>query len=100
MLFRKKTDRETPFFLPRRSSRPPEEINQICDAVRAELEKRDLTLYVQSILTAHVVKSPPDLEAALGLLARLQGKSHLMPKRHLLSRSSSSSSSTSGIQCS
>lgn len=59
--------------IPRRSSQPPSRISTICDAIRTHLEEKDLTRYVNSILTAHVVKSPPSLEAALGLLARLKG---------------------------
>jgi hypothetical protein len=45
----------------------------MCDKLREELEERDLTRYVQPTLTAHVVKSPPDHEAALALLLRLRG---------------------------
>jgi elongator complex protein 1 len=41
--------------------------------LRVELEGRDLEKYVNSILTAHVVKSPPDYEAGLALLLRLRG---------------------------
>ncbi|KAG7449880.1 Elongator complex protein 1 [Guyanagaster necrorhizus] len=55
-----------------RSSQPPEAIARICDIVRDELEKRNLTGYVNSILTAHVVKTPPDHESGLGLLLRLR----------------------------
>ena len=57
-----------------RGDRPPETIASLCDAFRDELEKRDLTKYVNSILTAHVVKTPPDHEAGLALLLRLRGK--------------------------
>ena len=62
------------FGLCRRGDRPPETIAKLCDAFRDELEKRDLTKYVNSILTAHVVKTPPDHEAGLALLLRLRGK--------------------------
>ncbi|KAF8318502.1 IkappaB kinase complex, IKAP component [Clavulina sp. PMI_390] len=55
-----------------RSSRPASEINQICDEVRTKLLQRDLKTYVNSILTSYAVRSPPDLEAALRLLAQLQ----------------------------
>ncbi|PBK88520.1 pol II transcription elongation factor [Armillaria gallica] len=55
-----------------RSSQSPEAIARICDTVREELEKRDLTRYVNSILTAHVVKTPPDHTSGLGLLLRLR----------------------------
>ena len=57
-----------------RGDRPPETIATLCDAFREELEKRDLTKYANSILTAHVVKTPPDHEAGLALLLRLRGK--------------------------
>ncbi|KAG7091295.1 hypothetical protein E1B28_010341 [Marasmius oreades] len=53
-------------------SQSPEKIGQLCDPIRAELEKRDLKKYVNSILTAHAVKAPPDLEAGLSLLLRLR----------------------------
>ena len=59
----------------RRSSRPANEINQICDGIRISLEQRNLRLYINSVLTAYVLKSPPDVEGALKLLARLQGMS-------------------------
>ncbi|KAK0226513.1 pol II transcription elongation factor [Armillaria fumosa] len=55
-----------------RSSQSPEAIARICDTVREELEKRDMTRYVNSILTAHVVKTPPDHTSGLGLLLRLR----------------------------
>ncbi|KAF8911562.1 IkappaB kinase complex IKAP component [Gymnopilus junonius] len=55
-----------------RGNSTPEFIAKICDAFRDELEKRDLTKYVNSILMAHVVKTPPDYEAGLGLLLRLR----------------------------
>ena len=48
-------------------------VTQICDAVREELGKKDLKKYVNSILTAHVMKRPPDHEAGLALLLRLKG---------------------------
>lgn len=52
---------------------PDELVSQICDEIRVELEHRDLKKYVNSILTAHVVKRPPDHEAGLALLLRLKG---------------------------
>ncbi|TRM68918.1 IKI3 family-domain-containing protein [Schizophyllum amplum] len=55
-----------------RGSQDKDMITRICDAVRIELEKRGLAQYVNSILTAHVMRSPPDHEAALGLLLRLR----------------------------
>jgi elongator complex protein 1 len=56
-----------------RSQLPAEVISRVCDSVRQDLEDRDLTKYVNSILTAYVVKSPPDHEAGLALLLRLRG---------------------------
>ncbi|KAG5650449.1 hypothetical protein H0H81_012203 [Sphagnurus paluster] len=55
-----------------RGPQSPETIAKLCDAVRVELEKKDPTKYVNSILTAHVVKTPPDHEAGLSLLLRLR----------------------------
>lgn len=57
----------------RRSQLPAEVIANVCDSVRQDLEDRNLTKYVNSILTAYVVKSPPDHEAGLALLLRLRG---------------------------
>ncbi|KAH7883327.1 pol II transcription elongation factor [Phlebopus sp. FC_14] len=54
------------------SQLPPNAITGVCDAVRHELEKKDLSKYVNSILTAYVVKSPPDHEAGLALLLHLR----------------------------
>ncbi|KAL1945489.1 hypothetical protein VTO73DRAFT_2340 [Trametes versicolor] len=51
---------------------PSDVVARICDEVRAELERKDLKTYVNSILTAHVVKRPPDHEAGLALLLRLK----------------------------
>ncbi|KAI0828044.1 IkappaB kinase complex IKAP component [Trametes gibbosa] len=51
---------------------PSEDVSHICDQVRVELEQKDLKAYVNSILTAHVVKRPPDYEAGLALLLRLK----------------------------
>ncbi|RDB24885.1 Elongator complex protein 1 [Hypsizygus marmoreus] len=55
-----------------RGSQSPEMIARLCDAIRTELESKDLTKYVNSILTAHVVKTPPDHESALAILLRLR----------------------------
>ncbi|KAG6878289.1 hypothetical protein C0992_008296 [Termitomyces sp. T32_za158] len=55
-----------------RGSQPAENIARLCDAVRVELERKDLKRYVNSILTAYVVKSPPEHEAGLSLLLRLR----------------------------
>ncbi|KAH9846478.1 IkappaB kinase complex IKAP component [Lenzites betulinus] len=51
---------------------PAEDVSHICDEFRVELERKDLKTYVNSILTAHVVKRPPDHEAGLELLLRLK----------------------------
>ncbi|KAJ7750119.1 pol II transcription elongation factor [Mycena maculata] len=53
-------------------SQSPETIAEICNSIRAELERKDLTKYVNSILTAYMVKTPPDPEAGLALLLRLR----------------------------
>ncbi|KAF7350896.1 polymerase II transcription elongation factor [Mycena sanguinolenta] len=50
----------------------PEIIAELCDALRVELERKDLTKYVNCILTAYMVKTPPDPEAGLALLLRLR----------------------------
>ncbi|KAG1835906.1 pol II transcription elongation factor [Suillus subalutaceus] len=55
-----------------RSQLPAEVVANVCDSVRQDLEDRDLTKYINSILTAYVVKSPPDHEAGLALLLRLR----------------------------
>ena len=57
----------------RQTMQDTEKLAGYCDAVRIELESRDLARYVNSILTAFVVKRPPDHEAALSLLHRLRG---------------------------
>ncbi|CAE6474264.1 unnamed protein product [Rhizoctonia solani] len=54
------------------SKRHPQEITSICDRLRAEFEQRGLPRYIQSILTAHVVKTPPDVESALKVLHTLR----------------------------
>ena len=59
---------------PSRGSLPTEMIAQVCDAVGTELLNLSLTKYVNSILTAYVVKTPPDHESGLSLLLRLRGK--------------------------
>ncbi|KAG8966010.1 hypothetical protein FRC05_002930 [Tulasnella sp. 425] len=55
-----------------KSPRPAKLTAEICDAVRAELEKKDVEKYINSILTTHMVKTPPDIEAGLALLLRLR----------------------------
>ena len=58
----------------RQSALDAEVVTKYCDAIREELEKRDLTKYVNSVLTAYVVKKPADYEASLSLLHRLKGQ--------------------------
>ena len=64
------------------SSLEPAKISEYCDALRVELESRSLTKYVNSILTAYVVKKPADYEAGLSLLLQLRGQS-LHTRSHL-----------------
>ncbi|KAJ4471530.1 IkappaB kinase complex IKAP component [Lentinula aciculospora] len=52
----------------------PAAIAKISDALREILEKKDFKKYVNTILTAHVVKTPPNYESALSLLLRLKGE--------------------------
>lgn len=47
-------------------------VNRICDAFLATLESR-VDTNLRNLITAHVCKSPPDLEAGLRLAARLKG---------------------------
>ena len=49
----------------------PSKVNGICDAFIAVLEK-DRGRHLQSIITAHVSKNPPDLEAGLQLVSELR----------------------------
>ena len=53
---------------------PDDVVNSLCDGIRQELENKDLKMYVNSILTAHVMKRPPDHEAGLAMLLRLRGE--------------------------
>lgn len=64
-----------PNLLIRRNTQQPEVIANLCDTIRLELEKKDITRFVNSIMTAYVVKTPPDHEAGLRLLLRLRGYS-------------------------
>ncbi|CAH1762567.1 10141_t:CDS:10, partial [Entrophospora sp. SA101] len=47
-------------------------VNNICDAVRAVLETLDSKKYLQSIITTYVRHTPPDLEPALNLIAKIK----------------------------
>ncbi|OOF97813.1 hypothetical protein ASPCADRAFT_141486 [Aspergillus carbonarius ITEM 5010] len=49
-------------------------VNRICDAFLSTLEKR-LDTNLHNLITAHVCKSPPDLESGLQLVARLREQS-------------------------
>jgi elongator complex protein 1 len=71
----------------RQSSQPPEVISELCDAVREHLEGKDIEKYINSILTAYVVKRPPDLEAGLRVLLQLRGNVTvhlLMPESNII----------------
>lgn len=48
-------------------------INKICDAFLAALQN-SVDTNLQNLITAHVCKSPPDMEAGLGLAAGLRSK--------------------------
>ena len=56
-------------------------VNRICDAFLAVLEqsqhKED---HLQNIITAHVSKTPPDLESGLEMIGRLQGNASCRTK--------------------
>lgn len=49
-------------------------VNAICDAIREELLHRGLVQYIDTVLTTHICKSPPDLEAGLRVLLELKSK--------------------------
>ena len=48
-------------------------INRICDAFLDAFKSRPST-HVQNVISAHVCKNPPDLEAGLLMIADLQSK--------------------------
>jgi hypothetical protein len=48
-------------------------INKICNAFLATLQPR-IETNLQNLITAHVCKSPPDMEAGLALAAGLRSK--------------------------
>lgn len=56
---------------PKRPKVPTSKVNDICDALRALVEHDPVT-YVETILTAHVCKQPPDYEAGLRVLLHVQ----------------------------
>ncbi|CAG8446071.1 15447_t:CDS:10 [Acaulospora morrowiae] len=47
-------------------------INTVCDAVREVLGTLDTKTYLQSIIMTYIRRTPPDLESALGLLAKIK----------------------------
>ncbi|EIN06431.1 IkappaB kinase complex IKAP component [Punctularia strigosozonata HHB-11173 SS5] len=55
-----------------RTVEPSEQASAVCDAVRGELERKDRLRFINSILTAYVVKAPSDHEAALRLLLSIR----------------------------
>lgn len=50
-------------------------MNKICDAFIAVLSNR-IDTNLQNLVTSHVCKSPPDLDAGLSLVAKLRGTSN------------------------
>ena len=52
-------------------------ISIICDAILAELQAQYSKTHTQSILTAHLSKVPPDIPAALRVIAQLKGSARL-----------------------
>jgi elongator complex protein 1 len=57
----------------RSGSLPSETVNEVCDGIRVRLENADFKKYVNCILTSHMVKNPPDYEAGLLVLKKLEG---------------------------
>lgn len=51
-------------------------INRICDAFLEVLETRG-SGYIQNIITSHVCKSPPDLDAGLAEIGKIRSRSSL-----------------------
>lgn len=54
-----------------KASSKDNKVNLICDAFLAALKDR-MDTNLQNLVTAHVCKSPPDLEAGLSLVAHLR----------------------------
>ena len=50
-------------------------INRVCDAFLEALKGRHDT-NLHNVITAHVCKSPPDLDAGLSVIAQLRGTFH------------------------
>ena len=57
-------------------------INRVCDAFLDVLRNRTST-HLQNIITAHVCKSPPDLDAGLSLIAKLREEQPDLVERSL-----------------
>lgn len=55
-----------------RSDLSAELINSLCDKIKEELERTNIQKYVNSILTAYIVKKPSNYEAGLSLLLKLR----------------------------
>eukprot|EP00727_Mastigamoeba_balamuthi_P003579 m51a1_g13218 putative elongator complex protein 1 (450) ;mRNA; r:243-2206 len=55
-----------------RKTDAPGKVNAVCDAFNAACSKIDPRKYVLTILTTHVLKSPPEIETALRLVRRLK----------------------------
>ncbi|KAJ1533812.1 hypothetical protein HK096_004723, partial [Nowakowskiella sp. JEL0078] len=51
-----------------------EMVNTICDKLRIALETLDKRKFIQPILTAHVRKSPPELEDAMKVIQKLKAE--------------------------
>ncbi|GJJ14814.1 hypothetical protein Clacol_009082 [Clathrus columnatus] len=58
--------------IPTRSELSPELINSICDRIRENFEHINIQKFVDSILTAYIVKKPSDYEAGLSFLLKLR----------------------------
>lgn len=52
---------------------PVSKVNRICDAFLDALKNRTLT-HFQNVITAHVCKTPPDLDAGLSQIAGLRSE--------------------------
>lgn len=51
-----------------------DKVNQICQAVRSILLTRDLSTYINAILTTYVCQQPQDYESALQLVKQVKGQ--------------------------
>jgi elongator complex protein 1 len=59
-------------------------VNRICDAFLEVLESRG-SGYIQNIITSHVCKAPPDLDAGLAEIGKIRSRSSLCYTVHELS---------------